>query len=413
MRAFIDVVIDMDNPLGGLFGKVSGYYGTIEAQGRGSLHCHMLIWISGSLGPDELRSKLQSDGDFKNSLFTWLDDTIKTNVPGTESPPPTSPDIPCTCPAAVVGHDKPCDCPLPPEFVELEKQFDTEFQRQLYRVVIDSNWHFHRETCWKYLRQGEQRDDDHCRMRMNGSTRPQNELDPETGSILPRQSHPWINAYNEIIIMLLKSNMDVSFIGSGAAAKALIYYITDYITKAALPTHVAFAALQVVLQKVKKAAQEAQESDGPEACDSAARQGQQLLSKACNALIGQQELSGQQVAMYLLGLGDGDGDHYTSHEFKTVYWAAFRGWLTRELKRVSDASIPTVDEVALDLQLMGDSVDEADGFGSVEAAHPSNSDEVDEDEVVIDLSREGKLSLPHSQLKDYLFRGDSLNDLPL
>lgn len=65
MRAFIDVVLDMNNPLGGLFGKVSGLYGTVEAQGRGSLHCHMLIWISGSPGPDELRSRLQSDNKFK------------------------------------------------------------------------------------------------------------------------------------------------------------------------------------------------------------------------------------------------------------------------------------------------------------------------------------------------------------
>ncbi|KIO18008.1 hypothetical protein M407DRAFT_84402, partial [Tulasnella calospora MUT 4182] len=316
----------MDNPLGGLFGKVSGYYGTIEAQGRGSLHCHLLIWISGSLGPDELRSKLQSDGDFKNSLFAWLDDTIKTDVPSSKTPVSKADAVYGKRPA---GERHPCTtrCPKPPTAPD---QFDTEFQRQLYRIVVDSNWQLHREMCWKYLRQGEKRDDEHCRMRMDGSTRPQNELDPETGGILPRQSHPWINAYNEVIIMLLKSNMDISFIGSGAAAKALIYYITDYITKAALPTHVAFAALQVVIQKVKKVTQEAQESGRPEACDSAARQGQQLLSKACNALIGQQELSGQQVAMYLLGLGDGDGDHYTSHEFKTLYWAAFRGWLTKE-----------------------------------------------------------------------------------
>ncbi|KIO23835.1 hypothetical protein M407DRAFT_77695, partial [Tulasnella calospora MUT 4182] len=315
----------MDNPVGGLFGKVSGYYGTIEAQGRGSLHCHMLIWISGSLGPDELRSKLQNNDEFKNSLFAWLDDLIKTNLPGSEAP---------VSKADAVFEKRPATerhpCTTRSEFLELERQFDTEFQRQLYRIVIDSNWHFHRETCWKYLRQGEKKDDEHCRMRMNGSTRPQNELDPETGGILPRQSHPWINAYNDIVIMLLKSNMDISFIGSGAAAKALIYYITDYITKSALPTHVAFAALQVVMQKVKKATQEAQESGRPEMCDSVARQGRQLLSKACNALIGQQELSGQQVAMYLLGLGDGDGDHYASHEFKTLYWAAFRGWLSKE-----------------------------------------------------------------------------------
>ncbi|KJA28681.1 hypothetical protein HYPSUDRAFT_128517, partial [Hypholoma sublateritium FD-334 SS-4] len=40
---------------GGVLGHVSAYYGCVEAQGRGSLHCHMLVWISGALNCDEIR----------------------------------------------------------------------------------------------------------------------------------------------------------------------------------------------------------------------------------------------------------------------------------------------------------------------------------------------------------------------
>ncbi|KIM73163.1 hypothetical protein PILCRDRAFT_81364 [Piloderma croceum F 1598] len=47
----------------------------------------------------------------------------------------------------------------------------------------------------------------------------------------------------------MKCNMDIKFIGSGEAVKALIYYITDYITKASLPTHVGLAALSYAIQK--------------------------------------------------------------------------------------------------------------------------------------------------------------------
>lgn len=268
--------------------------------------------------------------------------------------------------------------------------------------------------CWKYLRQGEKKGDERCQMRMDGSTRAHNELDDETGGILRRQSHPWINAYNEIIIMLLKSNMDISFIGSGAAAKALIYYITDYITKSALPTHLAFAALQVVIQKVKKATLDAQESGCPEMSETAACQGQQLLSKACNALIGQQELSGRQVAMYLLGLGNGDGGHYTSHELRTVYWAAFRGWLSSEMKKESDPKPLTAEEVAADLEQMGNSAEEVDNDTDTSPSVPTSvSEDVDGDEVILDLSHEGKLSLPHSQLRDSMLWGESLGHLPL
>ena len=47
----------------------------------------------------------------------------------------------------------------------------------------------------------------------------------------------------------MKSNMDVKFIGSGDAAKAMLYYVTDYITKASLPTHIGLGALTYAIQK--------------------------------------------------------------------------------------------------------------------------------------------------------------------
>ncbi len=81
MQAFIDTVIDLDNPKGGLFGNVAGYYGVIEAQGRGSLHCHMLIWIEGSLGPQALRDKIETDSQFKDDLFRYLEEKISTALP--------------------------------------------------------------------------------------------------------------------------------------------------------------------------------------------------------------------------------------------------------------------------------------------------------------------------------------------
>ena len=35
----------------GLYEKTAGYYGTVEQQGRLTLHMHMLIWIKHSLTP--------------------------------------------------------------------------------------------------------------------------------------------------------------------------------------------------------------------------------------------------------------------------------------------------------------------------------------------------------------------------
>ncbi|EGN91762.1 hypothetical protein SERLA73DRAFT_66874, partial [Serpula lacrymans var. lacrymans S7.3] len=86
-------------------------------------------------------------------------------------------------------------------------------------------------------------------MRLNGTTRALTEVDPETQSILLRRLHSRINAFNDNIIFLLKCNMDIKYIGSGQAAKALVYYITDYITKSSLPVHIGFDALKHTIQQ--------------------------------------------------------------------------------------------------------------------------------------------------------------------
>jgi hypothetical protein len=60
MKAFIHTLLgsnaNQENSEGGIFRVVKGYYGCVEAQGRGSLHCHMLIWLEGGLNPDEIKN---------------------------------------------------------------------------------------------------------------------------------------------------------------------------------------------------------------------------------------------------------------------------------------------------------------------------------------------------------------------
>jgi hypothetical protein len=39
----------------GVLGFVNVYYGYVEAQGQGTLHCHMMVWLEGSLNPNEIK----------------------------------------------------------------------------------------------------------------------------------------------------------------------------------------------------------------------------------------------------------------------------------------------------------------------------------------------------------------------
>ncbi len=95
MRAFITTILGYDdthnNIEGGILGVVKAYYGCVEAQGRGTLHCHMLIWIEGGLNPNEIKDHvLCTDDDaqaFTKCLLTFLDDTISNSIPACDTMP--------------------------------------------------------------------------------------------------------------------------------------------------------------------------------------------------------------------------------------------------------------------------------------------------------------------------------------
>ena len=55
IQAFINHVLGVDTDHSGLYGDTSSYYGTVEQQGRLTLHLHMLLWIRGALTPQEIR----------------------------------------------------------------------------------------------------------------------------------------------------------------------------------------------------------------------------------------------------------------------------------------------------------------------------------------------------------------------
>ena len=89
-------------------------------------------------------------------------------------------------------------------------------------------------------------------MGIDGSTRSLTEVDPVSGEIYQKRLQARVNNFNAILIFLSQCNMDLKFIGSGELAKALVFYITEYITKQSLPTHVAFAALQYAARQNQK-----------------------------------------------------------------------------------------------------------------------------------------------------------------
>jgi hypothetical protein len=63
----------------GVVGPIKAYFGTVENQGRGSLHLHILIWLDHDLTPSKLKELVQNK-EFRNGLLSYLEDIIKQDL---------------------------------------------------------------------------------------------------------------------------------------------------------------------------------------------------------------------------------------------------------------------------------------------------------------------------------------------
>lgn len=347
ITSFVKHILRHGTETGGVFGVSEAYYGMVEAQGRGTLHCHLLIWIKGNPGPQELRDRMANSVDFKDRMFGWIESIISCELPGMMEVL-LEPDSALLKPK-MKTTEMDVRMKAQPLVVDMtEEEFANEFRDFVKELAIRCNWHEHSETCWKHLRPNERRGDSVCRMRINGSTRSFTELDEETQSILLRRLHPRINNFNDVSMFLMQCNMDVKYIGSGDSAKALIYYVTDYITKESLTTHVGLEALTYAINRNdQKFSEDMVTPDSLKA--------KSLFVKTVNSMMARQEMSHQQVMSYLIG----GGDHYKSETFRLLKWAELDRFIRAELKETQwdrkevDPTTEELDEGELNRDMSG------------------------------------------------------------
>jgi hypothetical protein len=114
--------------------------------------------------------------------------------------------------------------------------------------------------------------------------------------------------------------MDIKFIWSGSDAKALVYYITDYVTKMSLSFHDTFALVQKSITSIMNSSHQTDK-------ENAIEKSRKLVLRCYNTLASQQELSGVQVASYLMNWDD----HYTTHKFQGLYLIQTERYLQMQL----------------------------------------------------------------------------------
>ena len=63
----------------GVLGPIKAYFGTVENQGRGSLHLHILMWLDHDLTSAKLKELTQNE-EFRNGLLSYFEDIIKQDL---------------------------------------------------------------------------------------------------------------------------------------------------------------------------------------------------------------------------------------------------------------------------------------------------------------------------------------------
>ncbi|KAJ7076840.1 hypothetical protein B0H15DRAFT_790077 [Mycena belliarum] len=297
----------------GVFGRVKHYYGVIEAQNRGSLHGHFVVWLDGALSPKHLHEKVLESEIFKQQLFDWLESIIKHELP---------PDTRSLSSHSKV-EQKECLMGRPPH--PDDATFTSNWP-QFLREVLDAsgNVHEHNDTCFKktpfsMLSLDPQDRDRLCRFNYPIPLVPATSMD-EHGKISLKRLDTNVVGYNPTISGAFQCNTDIKFVGSGPLGMALSIYITHYTAKSSLDSAVIMSALAAAMKSLHNTNPDLTASYDDERCRS-------LLLKTLNQINGRRELSGQQVACALLGIPN----HVTDARFAVFYWSKLLTWISPEL----------------------------------------------------------------------------------
>ncbi|KAJ2912050.1 hypothetical protein MD484_g8362, partial [Candolleomyces efflorescens] len=365
----------------GMFGKPSAFYGTVEQQGRMTLHLHHLLWIEGSLPPQAIRDRLLSgDSDFQRDLIAYLDscrvgefftgtmDDVKQQVPvvpekgnskgihtiltdeNTAEIPPGYQDPTLTMPESPPG-----DCCNEDDCQEEEcpgiLSWWQTFRKVVDDIVFRSNIHkcFGRRDNADSRTKGSSKTstskthkqhttgkgcinkDGICTARFPRDLYKCTTVDEKTGHVNLKKNEEWINDITPLITFLFRCNTDTTCLLSGTAVKATLGYITDYITKGWLKTHQIFSIMYDTFTRHPHGATVDDTKPG-----AAARR---MVLKIVNSLSAKMEIGAPMAALYLLG----NPDHYSSHQFKIFYWKNYVNFVQDEWKRYLAVADP--DEV--------------------------------------------------------------------
>ena len=281
----------------GIFGKVQNYVGTVEAQGRGTLHLHMLLWLTDAPTGLEMKTALRSE-QFRAKLISFIRTSIRASIGDMTHEQVTT--MPTT---SAVSYSRPSD-PTSASKDEADKA-----EKKLVRAL-----QYHKCTlaaCLQIIK-GQLR----CKRR---APFPKADTDwvKDTGEWGPKRLCAFLNSWNPTIMRTIRANHDIKLIiGGDGQTATLTYYITNYATKKQQNSSNASALLAKRLAFIKQ--EERRQTD-------LNKLNKKLIQSCANCLSRDREFSAPEIMTYIMGWPD----VYLSHYYVTIYWDAAANALKR------------------------------------------------------------------------------------
>ena len=332
VETFIEDVLGIEASHRGLYGDTAGYYGTVEQQGRLTLHLHMLLWIKGYLNPQELKDKIMNNDEaWQLRLFKYLESCHsgefitgshaevskileeERTKEGYVDPTQTLPNPPPSkCRQDHQGTET-LQCKTCKDIMNWEEKYKITVDDLLHRSNVHSCSRGTNKdgTRKKNKSSGSCMDNkwNTCKARFPRLTFLKTAID-DCGTVCMKKLEAWLNTFSPLVTYIFRCNTDVTSLSSGTAIKGVVLYVSDYITKSTLKTHTIFDSIKSVFQK------NSEMIGGTLPSKEKARR---FMTKIANLLSAKAEMGAPMICMYLLG----NPDHYKSHEFVPFYWQSF------------------------------------------------------------------------------------------
>ncbi|KAF9455470.1 hypothetical protein BDZ94DRAFT_1366744, partial [Collybia nuda] len=209
----------------------------------------MLIWIICALSPQEIRDRLKNqDSEFQKALVDYLEKAhIGELLTGSLKDIQQKPII---CSNIEDNYEDPTQTmPIPPPKSckvycnKCEECMTLEFWKNQYCKIVDdiiirSNVH-----TWCLNRDGV------CTARFPREIVPNTTVNTEDGHIDMKKRESMINTVTPALTYLMRCNTDVTSLLSGTSIKAVVAYVSDYVSKQSLKTYHIFATIADILDK--------------------------------------------------------------------------------------------------------------------------------------------------------------------